>query len=75
MYEKPSQWLKRAQEKEPEQPEEAIETEPVEPEEEPAVAETRAEYRSQLKRMVEKILAAQKEDPPSPEEELGDERA
>lgn len=73
MYEKPSQWLKRMSEKEPEPAGESAEAE-LPADEEPVAPETRAEYRSQLKHMVEKVLAAQKENPPSPEETLGEEK-
>jgi hypothetical protein len=79
MYEKPSQWLKRAQQRETETPEESLETVEIEStDEEPFRPDTHAEYqnyRGQMKHMIEKILAAQKGDRPSPDEELGEERA
>ena len=79
MYEKPSQWLKRAQQSESETPLESAETVETEmPVEEPFTPDTHAEYqnyRGQMKHMIEKILAAQKGDRPSPDEELGEEKA
>lgn len=79
MYEKPSQWLKRAQQSESKTSAESAETVEIEStDEEPFKPDTHAEYqnyRSQMKHMVEKILAAQKGDQPSPDEKLGEERA
>lgn len=73
MYEKPSQWLKRVQSSESEA--NALEAEAateVEDTEEQALPETRAEYRKELKRMVERVIAAQSHSRPSPEQELGE---
>jgi hypothetical protein len=79
MYEKPSQWLKRAQQSEAGIPAESPEaTESETSVDEPFTPETHAEYqnyRGQMKHMIEKILAAQKGARPSPDEELGEEKA
>jgi hypothetical protein len=86
MNERPSEWLKRAQQSDRETPAESFETFEIEStDEEPVTPETHAEYqkvyRSQLKHMVGKILAAQREapiqetPPPSPDQVLGEEKA
>ena len=76
MLEKPSQWLKRAQERDAETPAEPPQISESEPfVQEPETRETRAEYRDQLKHMVELVIAAQKGDRPSPDRELGEKSA
>ncbi len=73
MHEKPSQWLKRELEKEPEQLDGSDDSVNEHPQtEEPAPLETRAEYRSQLRHMVEQVLATQRDATSSPDPELGE---